>query len=121
MVARGRGGRLAEADATEGVRSAAWQVGGGTLICLDLPQQEDWSGADPRRPSDESTPFQMNSVADLVAATLFTPGERRTIGRDVRDLEAAHVLPLVWASAYVHRQRLLLRLLLDLAHLRIVG
>jgi hypothetical protein len=60
MVARGRGGRLAEADATEGVRSAAWQVGGGTLICLDLPQQEDWSGADPRRPSDELTPFQMN-------------------------------------------------------------
>jgi len=44
MVARGRGGRLAEADATEGVRSAASQVGGGTLICLDLPQQEDEQG-----------------------------------------------------------------------------
>ena len=78
-------------------------------------------GADPRRPSDESTPFQMNSVADLVAATLFTPAERRAIGRDVRDPEAAHVLSPVRAPAYVHRQRLLLRLLLDLVHLRIVG
>src|ERR671914_2486911 len=44
MVARGRGGRLGEVDATEGVRSAASQVGGGTLFRLDLPQQEDEQG-----------------------------------------------------------------------------
>jgi hypothetical protein len=41
MDARGSGARLGEAYATEGVLSAAWQVGGGTLIRLDQPQQED--------------------------------------------------------------------------------
>src|SRR5215203_2105192 len=39
MVARGRGGRLAEADATEGVGSAGEEVGGVTLFRLvDVPQ-----------------------------------------------------------------------------------
>ena len=36
MVARGRGGRLGEAVATEGVRSAAALVGSGTHFCVDL-------------------------------------------------------------------------------------
>jgi hypothetical protein len=38
MAARGRGGRLGEAVAIEGIRSAAATLGGGTLLCLDLSQ-----------------------------------------------------------------------------------
>ena len=41
MVARGRGGRLGEAVATEGVRSAASALGGGEIFRLDLSQSKD--------------------------------------------------------------------------------
>src|SRR5215204_2440128 len=34
-------GRLAEASATAGISGPPTPLGGGTLICLDLPQQED--------------------------------------------------------------------------------
>src|SRR5215213_2138592 len=44
MDARGCGGRLGEAVATEGVRSAAAPVGSGTLFCLDWPQPQDEQG-----------------------------------------------------------------------------
>jgi hypothetical protein len=36
MGARGRGGQLGEAVATEGVRSAAAPIGSGTHFCVDL-------------------------------------------------------------------------------------
>src|SRR5215218_3963971 len=44
MDARGCGGRLGEAVATEGVRSAAAPVGSGTLFCLHWPQPQDEQG-----------------------------------------------------------------------------
>src|SRR5215204_5766324 len=44
MDARGREGRLAEAVATEWIRSTASALGSGTLLCLDLSQQKDEQG-----------------------------------------------------------------------------
>jgi hypothetical protein len=41
VVTRGRGGRLGEAVAAEGVCSAAAPLGSGTLLCLDLSQSKD--------------------------------------------------------------------------------
>jgi hypothetical protein len=41
MSARGRGGQLGEAVATEGVRSAAAPMGSGTHYCLDLSSPKD--------------------------------------------------------------------------------
>jgi hypothetical protein len=74
-----------------------------------------------RRASVESTPFQIYRVADDVSGLRLALGEGRAIGRDVRDPEATHVLPLARAPTYVYWQRLPLRLFLDLAHLRVVG